>query len=316
MSLDKVLYNFARRGVMPTLRAAVTGIGGPITMDSAGALKPASVGRRYYVAGNFGDDNNDGSSWDKAKSTLADAIAANNTNIAASKYGWAARNEMFITGDTFTEDLVAFPNKCDVIGVGSYDANDKPGILGNHAPVNAANYGTRFINVWLKGPAVASPIITLASTSSGIQTIECTFDANAVTTIGIQATASPFLKVIGCDFIGAFATSFITFGAGEAGGTRILDNIMLGSAGKGIVIPNTTTGSWTPITARNIIYSVGQWLDDDGAVFMHIDNRGITGVDCATYTDGFDGTLIRMVGNLQTGSNAADCDTIPHLLFA
>ena len=210
MSLDKVLYNFARKGMLPTMKGYVGS--GPISMDSEGRMVKTGVGREFFVAGNWGVDTNDGSSWDKAFLTLAAAITANNADVAADKYGWATRNKIYISADTTTEDLVAFPNKCDVIGVGSYDANAKPGITGNHVPVNKGNYGTRFINIWFKAPADASPIVTLASTTSGCQFIECTFSATATTTIGIQATASPFLKVYGCRFEGAFVTSFITFG--------------------------------------------------------------------------------------------------------
>lgn len=319
MGLDKALYNFARRGIVPALQNVVGS--GPISVDSAGKLITTDVGRTWFVSGNFGSDNNDGSSWDKAFATLAAAITANNADVAADKYGWATRNKIYLSADTTTESLVAFPNKCDVIGVGSYDANDQPGITGMHAPVNSGNYGTRFFNIWFKGTAVASPIVTLASTSSGIQFVGCTFDATAGTiTYAISATASPFLKVIGCDFRGAFATGVIYFGAGEAGRTIIEGNVMSGSLGKGIVLASTTTASWAMIARGNFIQCAGQWVDDDSdsgnGILYVIDNRAITAIDCATYTAGFDMNLLRAAGNIQTGSNAGDCDTVPHLLFA
>ena len=108
MSLDKVLYNFARRGIMPWMKGIIGS--GPLSVDSQGRMIAMEVGKSYYVAGNYGDDTADGSSWDKALKTVAAAIALNNTNIAASKYGWAARNKIYISGDTFEETLVAFPN--------------------------------------------------------------------------------------------------------------------------------------------------------------------------------------------------------------
>jgi hypothetical protein len=146
--LDKVLYNFARRGIVPTLQGGVGG--GPISVDSEGRLIRTGVGREFFVSNNFGVDTNDGSSWDKAFKTLAAAITANNADIAADKYGWDSRNRIYLTSGPTTETLVAFPNKCDVIGVGSCDANDKPMVTGHHAPVNAGNYGTRWINIWLR----------------------------------------------------------------------------------------------------------------------------------------------------------------------
>lgn len=315
MGLNKLLYNFARRGIVPSLQGSVGS--GEIGVDSAGRLIATGVGRDYYVAGNYGSDENDGSSWNKAFATLAAAITASNAFIAAGAHGWAARNRIFLSADTTTESLTVFPNKCDVIGVGSYDANDQPGITGMHAPVNTGNYGTRFINVWFKGTAVASPIVTLVSSSSGIQFINCTFDATAGTmTYAISATASPFLKVINCDFRGAFATGVIYLGTGEAGRTIIDDNTMSGSLGKGIVCASDMTTSWASFARRNTIQCAGQWADDDSDLLYVIDNRAITAIDCATYTAGFDINQLRASGNLQTGSNAGDHDTVPHMLFS
>jgi hypothetical protein len=276
MGLDKVLYNFARRGVMPTLQGGVGG--GPISVDSSGRVIRTGVGREFFVSNNFGSDSNDGSSWDKAFLTLAAAISANNADISADKYGWDSRNRIYLTSGPTTEDLVAFPNKCDVIGVGSYDANDKPGITGNHVPVNTQNWGTRFINIWFKAPADASPIVTLASTSSGIQFIDCIFDATATTTTGILATASPFLKVIGCDFRGAFTTSYITFGTGEAGGTRIIGNTMTDGADNGIVLGANTTASWMGIIKDNLIQCADIAIDTQAtSVFIVVKNTFISG---------------------------------------
>lgn len=274
-------------------------------------------GETYYVENNAGSDTNDGKSWETAFKTLAAAIAANNINIALNSSTWAARNTIYFKGDTETVNLVAFPNKCDVIGVGSYDANSMPGITGRHVPVNAGNYGTRFINIWFKGIAHASAIVTLASSSSGIQFVGCVFDATAGTiTSGVLATASPFLKVIDCDFRGAFATSFISFGTGEAGRAIIENNNMSGSLGKGIVLGAGTTASWAMIAKNNFIQCAGQWVDDDADILYVINNRAITAVDCATYTAGFDMNLLIASGNLQTGSNAGDHDSVPHVLFA
>jgi hypothetical protein len=239
-------------------------------------------GKQYFVAGNYGSDGNTGESWDAAFKTLAAAIAANNANIAASSRGWAARNTMFISGDTFTETLVAFPNKCDVIGVGSYDANLMPGIIGNHAPVNAGNYGTRFINVHFKGPAVASPLITLASTSSGVQFIASLFDAHASTTTAITSTAHPFMKVKDCAFQGAFATAYISIAAGEAGRTVIQDNRMGDAVAVGILINSGTTCSWRSIIDRNIIQAGTITIDDNSDLFYVTRNELISAAAGAT----------------------------------
>lgn len=229
-------------------------------------------GVAYFVDNNDGSDSNDGLSWETPYKTLAKAVSVNNTNIASGKATWAKRNVIYYSADTETADLVVFPNKCDVVGCGSYDANSKAGITGNHVPVNTGNYGTRFFNIWFKAPADASPIVTLASSTSGCQFIGCTFSATATTTIGIQATASPFLKVIGCRFEGAFVTAAISIAAGEAGGTEIVDNDILQSAAVGILVNSGTTTSWPGIIKRNFIQAATITIDENADLFYVIGN--------------------------------------------
>lgn len=240
-------------------------------MESRGALG----GTVYYVEGNAGNDAYDGLSLDYPFKTLAKAIAVSNININQ-RSRWAKRNTIYLYADTTTEDLVAFPIKCDVVGVGSYDANTKPGITGHHAPVNTGCYGTRFINCWFKAKATASAVVTLTNTTSGCQFIGCTFDGSAGTvTSGILATASPFLKVIDCDFFGGFATSYISFGPGEAAGTVIAGNTMTGSAGIGIIMKSDTTSSYPSVVKDNIIVVTDDSLciDDDSDLFFYVNNR-------------------------------------------
>ena len=264
-------------------------------------------GTVYYVEGNAGNDAWDGLSVDYPFKTLAKAIAVSNIDINR-RGRWAKRNTIYLYADTTTETLVAFPNKCDVVGCGSYDANTMPGITGHHAPVNTGNYGTRFFNVWFKGTAVASPIVTLASTSSGTQFIGCMFDGNAGTvTSGILSTAHPFMKVIGCSFRGAFATSYISLGAGEAGGLVIDGNWMCGSAGIGIIIASDTTSSFPSIIKENtiVISDTSLCIDDDSDLFYYVNNRLMnqgTVTAWAHHTAVADVNADFAVGNLCTGS--------------
>lgn len=266
-------------------------------------------GTTYFVDNNSGSDSNDGATWESAFKTFAKAVTISNLDIARGSDRWARRNTIYYAADTETATLVAFPNKCDVIGVGSYDANAMPGITGNHAPVNAGNYGTRFFNIWFKAPAVASPIITLASTSSGIQFIGCQFSTNGTCTIGIQATASPFLKVRNCRFEGAFATSYITFGTGEAGGTEISDNVMVDSAASGIVAGSGMTSSWGSIIKGNFISAATLVINDDSnttGLFYVVDNRLVSAADSTTaFVAGIDIALERSAGNYFTAKDVA-----------
>lgn len=263
----------------------------------------------YYVDGNVAATGN--GSPDHPYATLAEAIVASDAAMAlATNRWWARRNRIYAVGDTLSEDLVKFPTKCDVIGCGSYDANVKPGLSGMHVPVGES-YGTRFFNVHFKAHAHAAPVITLTNATSGLHLVECTIDGTAGTmTSGILSTASPFLEVINCDFIGTFVTSYITFGAGEAGRTRIMGNRMLGTAAKGIVVPGTTTASWMPLIQDNTIMATGKPIDDAASIFFVVNNRLMTDINIATTTDGYTFDLSQACGNILTGLNGVAA-TVP-----
>jgi hypothetical protein len=250
-------------------------------VSGGGAIWDGS-GTAYFVDNNYGSDSNSGDSWEKPLKTFARATTLNNIDIARGADRWARRNAIFYCADTETATIVAFPNKCDVIGCGSYDANKMAGITGNHAPVNAANYGTRFYNIWFKGPAVASPLVTLASTSSGIEFENCVFDAHASTTTGITATASPFLKVRSCRFQGAFATAYISIGAGESGATVIRDCIMGDGAAVGILVDSGATASWRSVIKDNFIQTGTITIDENSDLYYIIGNDLISAAAGAT----------------------------------
>lgn len=265
----------------------------------------------YYVDGNVAATGN--GSPDHPYLTLAEAITASNTSIALSaNRWWARRNRIYVCGDALSENLTVFPTKCDVIGCGSYDGFTKAGLSGRHVPASES-YGTRWYNMHFKAVAHASPIMTLAGASSvsGTQFIGCTFDGTLGTmTSAILATAVPFLKVIDCDFTGTFVTSYITFGAGEAGGTQILDNRMLGTAAKGIVAPGTTTASWMPVIQGNTIMATGKPIEDAASVFFVVNNRLMTDINIGTTTDGYSFDLSQACGNILTGLNGVAA-TVP-----
>lgn len=266
---------------------------------------------RYFVDGNVSATGN--GTIDHPYATLAEAITASNTSIALSaNRWWARRNRIYVCGDALSENLTVFPTKCDVIGCGSYDGFTKAGLSGRHVPASES-YGTRWYNMHFKAVAHASPIMTLAGASSvsGTQFIGCTFDGTLGTmTSAILATAVPFLKVIDCDFTGTFVTSYITFGAGEAGGTQILDNRMLGTAAKGIVAPGTTTASWMPVIQGNTIMATGKPIEDAASVFFVVNNRLMTDINIGTTTDGYSFDLSQACGNILTGLNGVAA-TVP-----
>lgn len=272
-------------------------------------------GMDYFVDNNYGSTGNDGLSWETPLKTLAAAVTLSNANIAADKRaygrGWASRNRIFYRADTEAATLAAFPNKCDVIGVGSYDANSMPGITGHHAPVNTGNYGTRFINVKFNATATNTAVVTLVNSSSGIQFIGCEFDFTAGTVNGaILATASPFLKVIGCRMRGACDTAYITFGTGEAGATLIQGNIMSGSSAAGIVLGAGTTASWEMIIDNNFIEAATLVIDDNsdsGTGIAYVTGNKLISLAASTtaYTENIDINIARAAGNYLTTPNIA-----------
>lgn len=271
-------------------------------------------GGTYYVDGNVAATGT--GSPDHPYATLAEAIAASDAAMVLSaNRWWARRNHIFACGDVLTENLVKFPTKCDVIGCGSYDANTKPGLYGRHLPVGES-YGTRFINFHFKALAHASPVITLTNATGGFQVVGCTFDGTLGTmTSAILATASPFLVVEDCDFVGTFVTSYITFGTGEVGWTKILKNRMLGTAAKGIVVGAGATASRMPLIQGNVIMATGKPIDDAASIFFVVDNRLMTDINIGTTTDGYTFDLSMACGNILTGLNGVAA-TIPFAVIA
>lgn len=238
-------------------------------------------GQTYFVDGNSGGDGNSGKSWNEAFKTLAFAFSVSHANIAASSKGWAARNKIYIKGDSFEESLVAFPQKTDVIGVGSYNGMAAgANILGNHAPVNAA-VGTRFYNVNFE-PVTTDDIMVLTGVCWGAQFVNCRFKASGtlIAKGAIDATACPHLQIINCDFVGAFTGDVIDIGAGAASDTIIQGNRIIGGADNGIVVTGTATitGGRRGLIADNYIDVADKVIDTGStSVFSVINNICISG---------------------------------------
>lgn len=213
----------------PQMRQGLEGIFGHAAFDNVGTV--------YYVDVNAGVDTNDGLSWGTAFKKLSPAIIASNVAIAAGAAGWANRNTIYFKGDNneaAKETLITLPNKCDVIGVGSYDHRPFPLLIGNHV-IGAGNYmGTRFINMGFRKLAAGGAIFTVPGTTAGLEFIECYFDGSdaVVATYGLVATAVERLNIDHCQFAGAFSVAPISIGAGESNGLRINKNlIQSGAAG-------------------------------------------------------------------------------------
>ena len=245
------------------------------------AANQRNGGQVYYVDGNKVSDG-DGTSWSEAYNDLASAITASHANIAlAGNRVWAARNIIYVRGDRLDEDLTVFPQKTDIIGVGSCDAYKGAGIIGNHAPTTTA-MGTRFYNINFF-PGADGDLVTLTSATSGMEFHNCQFVGvwSAKTApSAIDMTGHPMAKIIGCVFRGAFGTAVIDLGAGDISGLEIRGNTIIGGADNGIQATGTVTGVGVlglGLIADNYIQVADLTIDDgsDNALII-IGNRCIS----------------------------------------
>jgi hypothetical protein len=263
-----------------------------------------SGGVDYYVDGNAGSDSNDGKGWGKAFQTVAVALAASHANIASGATGWAARNRVFIKGDSFVEDLVLFSQKTDIIGVGSCDHLEMARIIGNIAPVGN-QMGCRFINIQFKSPAAGGIIIDIPTAQSGFSLIDCVLEASSATpaTIGVRITASEYASIKGCRFLGKFSTAAITIGAGAVNGLLIANND-IESGAIGIQVNSGATCALRQARILdNRIVATGLVIDDDSDTIFTAGNLcasagafGATSHDMSAHLS---------VGNIVVGSDKA-----------
>jgi len=252
---------------------------GKQVIDKFGDITPFSSGSVYYVDGNSGDDTNSGLSWEKPFKTLAYAFGVSHTDIARGSDRRARRNRIYIAGDRFIETLVAFPQKTDVIGVGSCDNFPRACIRGNHAPVNTA-VGTRFYNVQFE-PTTAADIITLTSATTGVEVHNCDFEASGalIAVSAIDVTGHTWFKSIGCTYSGAFTGPVIDIGAGAVDGMVIQGNTIQGGANDGIEVTGATTvttGRMGLIADNYIQVATFVILDGNDNTFNIVRNRCIS----------------------------------------
>jgi len=239
----------------------------------------------YHVDVNSGVDTNNGLSWETAFKTYAKAVTASNLTIATSPKGtgrgWAARNTILYKGDNAeaaAEAITTLPNKCDVIGVGSYDHRPMPMMIGAHVVGAGAYMGTRFINMGFMSPAAGGVIFTVPTTTSGLAFIGCNFDGRSTTaaTKAIVATAVEQLTIEGCRFFGKFSTTTIDIGTGASRLLLIKDNL-IESAAIGITVHASATCADGIGQILNNTFAVGTLVIDENSDKMAIgNNRGTT----------------------------------------
>jgi len=279
-----------------------------------GLLEPA--GTTFFVDGNAGLDTNNGLSWGTAFKTLTVALAASNAAIAATSFGWAARNIIYAKADAFEENLVLLAQKTDIIGVGSYAQWSKCGLVGNHVPTGTtASFGTRFFNFYMRAGAAGGDIWTLDSTCSSFGLYDCTIDSQSAVaaTGGVVATASPYVQLVGNEFRGKFSDAVIEFGTGDARGTRILGNYIEG-ANAGIEFGAGTTDSAGAteqyiLVKDNVIFSATECINDAADIVRIVNNNCVTAQAKGSAGAGaIVGNELLSSGNKISASNLANAD--------
>lgn len=252
--------------------------------------------------------------------TIAEAVTASNASIGSStNRWWARRNRIWVMGDGIDEDLTVLPEKCDIIGCGS-DLTPFPRVIGHHT-IAVAKVGCRFINMGFQADGTGDLFVFPAG-CHGLQFLGGWMQASlAGNTKALKITDCALVTIMGLQIVqnpGAYGTGIFGVGISIEGTesnhqTVIEDNKINATKGVTCVASAPAYDSWI---VRNFFHTVNMWVDDDSDKFHVVDNRAITDIDCATYTAGFDFNLLLASGNLQTGSNAGDHDSVPHILFA
>jgi len=260
-------------------------------------------GSCFFVDGNAGLDTNDGLSWDTAFVTLNRAIRASNADIAARPKGWASRNKIYVKGDKITEDLTVAPSKCDVIGVGTCDAENKTHICGCHTFTQS---GTIMSMGWynLTFSNDASTAIMTVADCAGLYFGNCDFVARAdsIHAIHITGTNGHDLKIDNCNIINDESNDpFDTAGILIATTTTFWNLEIKNSYIEGdIGLKIDTTNLYNGRLDNCVLKAVTLPLDDDSDDLVWTNNKFISAADATTPDNVVDANVGLGAGNYLT----------------
>lgn len=263
----------------------------------------SQYGTVYYCDNNLGSDSYDGLSRKFPFQSLTAALLASQTKIGTTNQ-WALRNAIYVSGDDFDEDIVAWAQKTDVIGVGSDDSNKGPRILGNHvvqAYGTANHMGCRLFNITFK-PEAAGILFDIPTGQHGFEFHGCKWEWAASCTTGLRLTTCQGTVVDNCRFVKGsgtgFSTAAISIATGNINQTVIRNNYI--DANLGVIVNSGTTGEGNLID-NNVIVAVGLTVDDDSDKFYV--TRNILISEAAYGSSAFDFNLAKAAGNIVTGNN-------------
>jgi hypothetical protein len=281
--------------------------------DTTGhVISNVQQGIAFFVDDNAGLDTNDGLSWGTAVKTIAAAIALADDDIAKTNH-WNRRNRIYVDGGAYTESLVRFPEKTDIIGVGSTDWLGKAKLIGVQVPATAV-MGCRWFNMAFQN-VTAAETVKLAASNHGAAFIDCDFIGNATTTVGLLSTNNVDLIVKNCRFYaigdgsGTAGTALQLVGIQIAGTLTNINAQIIGNhirAAVGITVTGSMTGGG--IIANNIIECTTLAIDDDSDLMFVADNHWIS---AANHSASYDLEVTRCIGNLATGNGDGKTMYVP-----
>lgn len=295
-----------------------------------GMMEPFSAGTNggaaavFYVDGNVISSGN-GLSWHSAKKTLSEGLLAAHTYM--STYGnraWSHRAIVYVCGDALNQDLVAFSEKTDIIGVGRTTQHPRPRLIGNHtlALISTDTYhGCRWFNMEFFSET-SGECIDITADQNGQEFHNCVFTGKNSATHGIRAVESHDMVIKDCWFDRGTASSTdgFTSAAVQIQAGTLTNFLMQGcrvtSDNLGLDFDPTSGQTENCWCIDNIFDTVGMCIDSEDnsttSGLLVVGNRMITAVDTGTATLGYDFALVRAVDNRVTGSGG-ETDAIPYI---
>lgn len=239
MGIDK----FYQRGVFPALS-----VGG---LEYVNGTYP-TAGKTYFVS-KLGNNSN-GLNWKNAFTTLATAIAANNTDVGAvGDTNWNKMNRIYVDGGNYDEALTVFPNHCEMIGVGAAPARVTQSVV--IAVASPLLTVCHIYNMYFRTPTGGTPAVQLYYGSQGVEFHNCQFLGNAVSpSYGLQVgNANYALKVIDCEFLSTFSADIgIAFDGPLQTTVEVIGNF-ISAVTHGIYFATPMTSSYQVRIKDNII---------------------------------------------------------------
>jgi len=285
--------------------------GGQILVEPGGSVMGGnpSGAADYFVDLNV-SATGDGSMGDPY-STVEEAIDSSNISIGddSGYRWWARRNRIFVMGDGIEESLTVWPEKCDMIGLGS-DLHPFPRITGAHTCA-AAKVGLRLINLGFVASGTGA-VLNFVAGCHGLQIFGCYYQVSAAgNTYAITIADSAHVRIEGSRIIttsGAITTSIFgtainITGTAAIHDLNILDNNIFATAGIAVAAGNCH-GS---LIKDNVIRAVGGLcINDDSKEIACINNRLISS-DAGLVEAAFcDWNPLLAVGNLCTSDTAVN----------